>query len=493
MPVAHSQEKSTRERRFHLFFNAFQHSTDAIIFTDLVGTIIEANPAFTNLFGWKREEVIGQNTRILRSRHTSNEFYRHMWEAINSEGKWVGEIINRHKQGHEIPVLLSITPIFEEGRKIGYMGVEIDLTDKKRIEIQLRREKEFSESLIETANCLIVCLNRAGEITLFNRKCEEVTGYTREEVLGKNWFDFFLLEHIRPDVLAVFEELVQGRLPSQYENYIMTRRGDERLISWSNTVLRDEQQAIIGALAIGIDITDQKRLEKQVLQTERLATIGKMAAKVAHEIRNPLSSISLNAEMLQDEISSYQSVNVEEARALLRAIIAEIDRMTALTEEYLQFSRLPESRLARGNLVRMIEETVEFLRHELRQKRVEVELHLQEEVGEVRFDRVQMRRALLNLIRNAAEAMPRGGKLRIRVEQRGESVLIHIEDTGIGIPQEVIGKIFEPFFTTKEVGTGLGLAIVQQIINDHGGQILCSSKVGHGTSFSIILPLDETE
>ncbi|MCG3154570.1 MAG: Adaptive-response sensory-kinase SasA [bacterium] len=488
-----SKDKSSLERRFNLFLNAFQYSTDAIILTDLQGNIIEANQAFTNLFGWTREEAVGQNTRILRAPATGDDFYRHMWQSVMARGSWVGEIVNRHKDGHEIPVLLSITPIFQDGEKIGYMGVEIDLTERKQIETQLQREREFSGSVIETANCLIVCLNLAGEITLFNRKSEEVTGYSRYEVLGKNWFEIFLLEHLRPDVSEVFEAVVRGELPSQYENYIMTRRGDERLISWSNTVIRDERHAVSGVLAIGIDITDQKRLEKQVLQTERLATIGKMAAKVAHEIRNPLSSISLNAEMLQDEISGYESMDVEEARALLRAIISEIDRMTALTEEYLQFSRLPESRLARGNLVRMIEETVEFLRHELRQKRVEVELHLQEEVGEVQFDRVQMRRALLNLIRNAAEAMPRGGKLRMRVEQRGESVIIHIEDTGIGIPQEVIGKIFEPFFTTKEVGTGLGLAIVQQIINDHGGQILCTSKVGHGTSFSIILPLDETE
>ncbi|MDZ7267724.1 MAG: PAS domain S-box protein [candidate division KSB1 bacterium] len=488
-----AKEKSRRERRFHLFLNAFQYSTDAIILTDLQGTIIEANPAFTNLFGWTREEAVGQNTRILRSRHTSDDFYRQMWESINSRGKWVGEIINRHKDGHEIPILLSITPIFQGEEKIGYMGVEIDLTEKKRMETALQREREFSASLIETANCLIVCLNLAGEITLFNRKAEEVTGYSRYEVLGRNWFEIFLLEHLRPEVNEVFQAVVRGELPSQYENHIMTRRGDERLISWANTVIRDEHQAVTGVLAIGIDITDQKRLEKQVLQAERLATIGKMAAKVAHEIRNPLSSISLNAEMLQDEISAYEAVNVEEARALLRAIIAEIDRMTALTEEYLQFSRLPESRLVRGNLVRLIEETVEFLRHELRQKRVEVEWHLPEEVGEVQFDRVQMRRALLNLIRNAAEAMPRGGRLRIRVEQRGESVIIHIEDTGVGIPPEVIGKIFEPFFTTKEVGTGLGLAIVQQIITEHGGRIFCTSKVGQGTAFSIILPVHETE
>jgi signal transduction histidine kinase len=201
----------------------------------------------------------------------------------------------------------------------------------------------------------------------------------------------------------------------------------------------------------------------------------------------------LNAELLQDEVSGYDGVNTEEAKSLLRAIISEIDRMTALTEEYLQFSRLPESRLARANLAHTLEETIDFVRQELRQRRIMVESFVPEDLGDLRFDRVQMRRALLNLIRNAAEAMPRGGKLNVRVERRKQEAVIQIEDTGTGIPEEVLGKIFEPFFTTKDVGTGLGLALVQQIIHDHGGQITCASKVGQGTTFSIILPIDEAK
>lgn len=486
-------KKSQLEQRLNLFYNAFLYSTDAIVLTDLKGIIIEANEAFLQLFGWKREEAIGQHTRILRSNKTSNKFYQEMWEEIDSKDRWIGEVYNRHKDGREIPVLLSITSIYQDGVKTGYMGVEIDITEKKRIEAQLLHEREFSESVIETANCLIVALDLDGRIVLFNKKCEEVTGYSRTAVSGKSWFDLFMPERQRADLNAVFDTIILGNLPSRYENHILTREGEERLIAWSNTVIRDEGHNISGALAIGIDITEQKQLEKRVLQTERLATIGKMAAKVAHEIRNPLSSISLNAEMLQDEISGYDTVDTDEARALLHSIISEIDRMTALTEEYLQFSRLPESQLLPGNLPRMIEETIEFLRHELRQKRIEMDCQLPEVLGDIRFDRVQMRRALLNLIRNAAEAMPKGGRLSMWAEKRNDAAVIHIEDTGVGIPSEVIGKIYEPFFTTKEIGTGLGLAIVQQIINDHGGQIICHSRPGHGTTFSIILPLDETK
>jgi hypothetical protein len=483
------KEKSPLKDHLNLFYKAFQHSTDAIILTDLNGIIVEANHAFKELFGWTREEAIGKSTSLLRSAKTSNEFYRQMWESVNQNGRWQGEIFNRRKDGSEVPILLSITPIYQDGKKIGYMGVEIDISEKKKIENQLRKEKEFSESLIDTANSLIVGLDLQGRIILFNKKCEEVTGYKKSEALGKNWFAFFIPERNRPDINEVFATIIADQLPSRHENNILTKTGDECLVSWSNTVLRNEKNEITGALAIGIDITELKSLEKQVLQAERWATIGKMAAKVAHEIRNPLSSISLNVELLEDEIKNFHSVDTHEAKSLLKALTSEIDRVSALTEEYLQFSRLPQIMLAKGQLEEVIAHVVEFMQHELRQKKIELEINLEKKFPELLFDHVQIRRVLLNIIRNAMEAMPKGGNLKIWTEEKDHQAIVHIADTGMGIPDEAIAKIFDPFFTTKDFGTGLGLAIVQQIIDEHGGQISCASKMGEGTTFSIALPL----
>jgi PAS domain S-box-containing protein len=492
MPVKQNK-KSPIEQRLQLFYNAFRFSTDAILITDLDGKIIEVNQAFTDLFGWTREEALGRSTNILRSPKSTDELFKRMWEAIDKHGEWKGEIFNKRKDGTEIPILLSITPIYIDGKKFGYMGVQIDITEKKKIEDQLLSEKEFSESLIETANSLIVGLNTSGKIIIFNRKAQEVTGYKKEDVLGKSWFELFVPERIRPDVDDVFGAIIEGHWPSQYENTILTKKGEERLISWSNTVIRNERHEITGALGIGQDITEQKILEKQVLQAERLATIGKMAAKVAHEIRNPLSSISLNAELLEDEIRGYDSVNTEEAMVLLKSIISEVDRVNSLTEEYLQFSRLPESRLAKGNIASVINEMIELMRHELNQKKIQVEFKEINKISDVYFDRTQIRRVLLNMIRNATEAMPNGGKLKIWTDSRNSRAIINIEDTGIGIPSDEIEKIFDPFYTTKEFGTGLGLAIAQQILHEHGGQIYCNSTVGEGTIFSIVLPLEISE
>jgi PAS domain S-box-containing protein len=483
------KEKSRLEGRLSLFFNAFQHSTDAIILTDLSGIVIEANQAFTEMFGWTREEAVGKRTSILRSAKTTDEFYRQMWEAVNQKGRWQGEIINRHRDGSEVPVLLSITSIYQDGERIGYMGVEIDITEKKRIETQLRTEKEFSESIIDTANSLIVGLDLQGRIILFNKKCEEVTGYAKPEVLGKNWFELFIPERNRPDLDDVFKAVLAGDLPSRYENNILTKTGAECLISWSNTAWRNEKREIAGVLAIGIDITELKSLEKQVLQ----ASAGRPSARWRPKWRtrsNQLSSISLNAELLEDEIAVI--VPPTPRRPGRSTIISEVDRVTALTEEYLRFRACRKS-IHKGSLEQALDDVLELLRHDLQQKKIEVQLQSESNIPETPFDRAQIRRVFLNIIRNAMEAMPKGGQLKIWTEEKNDRAVVHIADTGVGIPEETMARIFEPFFTTKDFGTGLGLAIVQQIIDEHNGQIFCQSKVGEGTTFSIALPLNEME
>jgi PAS domain S-box-containing protein len=348
--------------------------------------------------------------------------------------------------------------------------------------------------ILETAVDGIIIINERGIVESCNPAAERIFGYAAPEVVGQN-------------IKMLMPPLYREAHDTYIANYLRT--GEKRIIGIGREVIGQHKDGRTFPIYISVsevrveerrlftgivhDLTEQKRLEQQVLQAERLATIGKMAAKVAHEIRNPLSSISLNAELLEDEIGNYDCENTEEAQALLKSIIAEIDRVTALTEEYLQFSRLPESQLVHGNLNGVVEEVIELLSHELAQKKIAIECHVQNAPLEVRFDRIQIRRALLNIIRNAVDAMPKGGKLKIWMEKKDRQALIYIEDNGIGIPDHELQKIFDPFFTTKDFGTGLGLAIVLQIINEHSGQISCQSKVGAGTKFSIALPLDKTE
>jgi signal transduction histidine kinase len=224
-----------------------------------------------------------------------------------------------------------------------------------------------------------------------------------------------------------------------------------------------------------------------LLRAERLATIGRMSAQITHEIRNPLSSIGLNAELLDEELQSGAVGDPSEARSLLRAIAKEIDRLTDVTEQYLRFARLPRPHLEVVQVRQLLEKLVNFTRGELEAREIVLQAELKD-VAPVLGDEGQIWQALLNLVRNASEATRPGGRITITLAQDKDRVGLSVRDTGSGIPEEVRERIFEPFFTTKEHGTGLGLALVHQIVSEHGGQIECRSRLGEGTEFVLWLP-----
>jgi signal transduction histidine kinase len=246
----------------------------------------------------------------------------------------------------------------------------------------------------------------------------------------------------------------------------------------------------IGELAATFEgmVAAIQRANEQLLSTERLATIGKMAAHVTHEVRNPLSSIALNVELLEEELESRP--DAKESAVLLRAIKGEVERLTALTEEYLSVARRQPAKLVAENLSELVAEASEFMRADLKKRGVEAVLEL-EDVGRVPVDEPQLKQALFNLVRNAREAMPHGGKIVIGVHRANGGVDVTIDDEGTGIPEETRTHLFEPFFTTKDHGTGLGLAITRQIVEAHGGTITCEGRTSGGTRFCIHLPAAE--
>ncbi len=237
-------------------------------------------------------------------------------------------------------------------------------------------------------------------------------------------------------------------------------------------------------LIVAEDVTEALRTKDRLIQTERLAAIGRMAAHVTHEVRNPLSSISLNVEMLEDELDPGDT----EARALMKAIHREVDRLTAITEEYLRLARLPQPRLEPDDLGELLRSVERFVRREMEASGVALEVMVEEELPAVAFDEAQIRQALLNLLRNAREAMD-GGTVRVVARAEEGGVRIDVLDEGPGISEEVRMRIFDLFFSTKERGSGLGLPLTKQIIAAHGGTIRCASPPEGGTRFEVWLPV----
>jgi two-component system NtrC family sensor kinase len=250
------------------------------------------------------------------------------------------------------------------------------------------------------------------------------------------------------------------------------------------TGLRSQDE--IGDLARELDAMAAalEEREQRLIRSERLATVGRMAAQITHEVRNPLASIGLYAELLGDE-----TADGAEARRLAASITSEVDRLTEITETYLRFARLPSPKLDREDLSAVVAGVAEFARAELLQSGISLETDLPAGI-EVSADENQLRQVLLNLMRNAREAMAKGGRLTVRVRRAGEGMAeIAVADTGPGIPADDLSKVFEPFFSTKAKGTGLGLALVQQIAVEHGGRVDVESAPSLGTTFRVLLPL----
>ncbi len=260
-------------------------------------------------------------------------------------------------------------------------------------------------------------------------------------------------------------------------------------LSWTDLALRIGFLFLVAA-SLGALSERERRMQVRMRQAERLATIGRMTSMIAHEVRNPLSSISLNTELLRDALLQPESFVADKAVGLADAILAETDRLSRVTDEFLQYMRMPTVKMATQQLNALIAELLQFLTQELAQRRVVVEQQLSPELPSVWCDVQQMRQVLLNVIRNAMESMPDGGMLRVStVCAARDAVVLTVSDTGVGIKRRQLRRIFEPFYTTKSYGTGLGLAVVRQMVDAHGGAIRCDSQWGLGTTVTITLPV----
>ncbi len=265
-----------------------------------------------------------------------------------------------------------------------------------------------------------------------------------------------------------------------------------KLVSTGREVRRVEVETSdeVGVLAAEFNrmVESLEQRDRALRHSERLATVGRMAAQVAHEVRNPLMSIGLNTELLEEELLELGDPAAAEARTLLHCIQAEVERLTGVTEGYLTLARLPEPELEPTDVNEVVEDLLVFSAEELARKDVEVERELTGDLPEVRADANQLRQALLNLVRNAADAMAGGGRLTVRTALVDGQVEVAVADTGPGIAPEEAERVFEPLWSTKPDGTGLGLAITRQIVEVHGGSIRCESRPGAGTTFFTRLP-----
>jgi signal transduction histidine kinase len=229
--------------------------------------------------------------------------------------------------------------------------------------------------------------------------------------------------------------------------------------------------------------------QAELLVAERMATVGRLSLKVAHEVRNPIAAIELNAEILEDIVRARTGSDMDEAGGLVASIRDQVNTLDALTEEYLAFARFPRPHFEEESLNHLVRELADFVRPVAMRQGLVIEVQADPGVPMMEIDRGLLRQAILNLVKNGMEALSRGGALTIESRVSGESVEIRVADSGAGINEEVAGRLFEPFFTTKPQGTGLGLSIARQITEEHGGELGWGNAPRGGAVFTIRLPV----
>ena len=343
----------------------------------------------------------------------------------------------------------------------------------------LEASEAYSRAIIETAKDGIIATDTDGHIDLINPSAARMFGLTIERALGQA-----ANEMLPWPSLAVPCEDAAGA-------GAQGRRTDGSTFPLDLT--RAQARVAGKLLYIGIvrDITERRRLEEEKLRAERLATVGAMSAALVHEIRNPLGSIKLNLQLLSEEVEECRTGSTPPGEALeqlLRPISSELDRIRAVTDNYLQFARLPHAQCDEVSLNDILLKGLAFMKPLLEQLKVRLTLSLDAALPKVFGDVEQLWQVFLNLIRNAVDAMPGGGDLSIGTSHTRNEVEVSVTDSGTGISDEKQALLFKPFFTTKNSGTGLGLALVRQIVQEHAGRISCRSTLGRGTSFFIALP-----
>jgi two-component system, NtrC family, sensor kinase len=373
----------------------------------------------------------------------------------------------------------------------GYVAVAIDNSLLYRSETEkaeeMRRLREFSENIIETVSVGIVVVDLEGVITTWNSALEEIFGLTRDRVLQKNIstvFDEDLIETIRNVVGG--ESGWAIREPRHIYKYGATAEDGRPLtLNISLAPFEAARGVVTGTLVVLENVTERAQLEEQLLQREKLSSIGLLAAGVAHEVNTPLAGISSYAQMLLQQTSDE-----DPKRRLLEKIHVQTLRASGIVNNLLNFSRTGDAQLREVDVNRVLDDTLQLLEPQLRGTRIEIVRHDEENLPVGYGNPSKLQQVFMNLILNARDAMPEGGRLTIGARTVESSLVVDFRDTGIGIAPENIARIYDPFFTTKDVGlgTGLGLALSYGIIQEHGGRIFVESRPGEGAHFTIKLP-----
>lgn len=457
---------------------------DAVVSIDRRGCIVLFNAAAERIFGYSAGEIVGQKLDILMAEPyaTEHDGYLEDYEKTG-EARAIGRIRTVEgcrKNGEIFPLELSVTQVAAENEEVQYAAFIRDISE-------MRRGQAWLRSLIETTQDAVLSIDRQGRIVLFNPAAERIFGYARNEVVGQKvnmlMGEPYATEH--DGYIEHYEKTGEARAIGRIRTVTAKRKNGELFpIELSVTKIAEHQSVRYGALIR--DVSEKVRLQAQLVENERLITIGTTAAKIGHELANPLNGMSLTIQLLEQRLNKQSSLADRQITSTVNRLRNEVARLNTLLTQFRSLSRREKFEFQQTTLTALVGEAIEIEMPRFAESGIEVECSFPSNLPTLTVDIDKMKQVILNITKNAAEAMAGGGKISLTGSASEDQIVLEISDTGTGIPADI--NIYEPFFTTKSQGTGIGLSVVQQIVNAHGGTVSYRSEHGKGTTFTITLP-----
>ena len=485
--------KSSKESYQRLF----THVGCGVFVSSKKGQFLDVNPALLKMLGYQdKEEFLSLD--LATDVYLRPEDRRRYTGIIEKKGRVVDyEVKWRRRDGHILHILLTSNVRYDtNGVILGYEGIVVDQTRRKKHENEIKEAHDFLDKIISYSPNAIMAMDMRGVIRLWNQGAEEIFGVKSTHVIGKMSIQQIFSKKVAKKVTEMMRGEKfggKGKLNSYPLNF---KKDNGELVegNLSVSILYDEKGNELATVGLFVDLKERLQTERDLsaarqhlLQSEKLAAMGRLTSQIAHELNNPLFGIMNTLELMKTEISPQNK-----RRKLLDMSLSEIERLADMLKKMLSFSKPDQEKRQKIDINVVIDELMLLYEKRFRENSIKVELDLMENPEDIFASRDQLRQVFINMFSNAMYAMPDGGNLEIVTKVVSEKLYITIKDTGTGIKPEHIKKIFDSFFTTKTEsvqGVGLGLSVCYGFIKDHGGNIVVESKEGQWTKFTVTLPI----